>query len=469
MIVPGGKEVQNAYRSELAGLYGAVVMVHALCKAYGITQGKVQICCDGLSALNRAISQSGDADPSMQQFDMVAAIRTWKIKSPITWTSKHILGHQDANPWNVLDRYAHYNCEMDTLAKERWERLQREGPALQQKIDGEPWPLYIAGKKVSHNFLAAIYEQASGSKARKYWNDHKQRFGEGSIEDVELLATEDAMKSMSTARQHWLTKHTAGFNAVGKNMLRRKEWTHSKCPRCAHAVEDSEHVLKCKGEGAPPLWDQSIKALEKWMRTISTAPNIIRAICLGLDSWNKEQPMPSTNFSQHLQAAINQQERIGWRNLLEGFPANKWSALQAEYYLRLRSRRSSRRWLAALVKKLAEITWQMWDHRNTVNNEKETATLSIEVNRRIREEYAQGFRSLSNAAQKLAQQSVEMLTLKGLNYRRQWLRSISAHREYQERLRERNEAPEEIRNGKGKVWWIRNGKPSLEEYRAMGF
>jgi hypothetical protein len=121
------------------------------------------------------------------------------------------------------------------------------------------------------------------------------------------------------------------------------------------------------------------------------------------------------------------------------------------------------------VKKLAETTWQMWDHRNTVNNEKETATLSIEVNRRIREEYAQGFRSLSNAAQKLVQQPVEMLTLKGLNYRRQWLRSISAHREYQERLREKNEAPEEIRNGKGVVWWIRNGKPSLEECRAMGF
>jgi hypothetical protein len=51
------------------------------------------------------------------------------------------------------------------------------------------------------------------------------------------------------------------------------------------------------------------------------------------------------------------------------------------------------------VKKLADGVWQMWDHRNTVNDEKETATLSIEVNRRIREEYAQGFRNLSNAAQ----------------------------------------------------------------------
>ena len=78
MIVPGGMEVQNAYRSELAGLYGAVVMINVLCKTYNIRSGKVQICCDGLSAINKAIGQSGDVDPSMQQFDIVAAIRTWK-------------------------------------------------------------------------------------------------------------------------------------------------------------------------------------------------------------------------------------------------------------------------------------------------------------------------------------------------------------------------------------------------------
>jgi hypothetical protein len=179
--------------------------------------------------------------------------------------------------------------------------------------------------------------------------------------------------------------------------------------------------------------------------------------------------MDASNFSQPLQSAINQQSRIGWRNLLEGFPAKKWSELQAEQYKRIRSRRSSRRWIAALVKKLAEIVWQMWDHRNTVNNAKETATLSIEANRRIREEYAQGFRNLSNAAQKLAQQSAETLLNKGLQYRQNWLKTMTAHREYQKRLRARNEAPAEIRNGPGEVWWIRNGKPSLEEYRAMGF
>ena len=115
------------------------------------------------------------------------------------------------------------------------------------------------------------------------------------------------------------------------------------------------------------------------------------------------------------------------------------------------------------------LVWQMWDHRNTVNNEKETATLSIEVNRKIRAEYDQGFRNLSNAAQNLARQPAEELMNKGLQYRQNWLRTMTAHRQYQETLRARNEPPEEILKGKGMVWWIRKGKPSLEEYRAMGF
>jgi hypothetical protein len=103
MAVPGEKKVQDAYRSELSGIYGVVVMVHLICKVHKIKHGKVQIGCDGLSALRRAIDQSGDVDPTTQHFDIIAAIRTWKNKSPIKWTSKHVLGHQDKNPWNVLD------------------------------------------------------------------------------------------------------------------------------------------------------------------------------------------------------------------------------------------------------------------------------------------------------------------------------------------------------------------------------
>jgi hypothetical protein len=92
----------------------------------------------------------------------------------------------------------------------------------------------------------------------------------------------------------------------------------------------------------------------------------------------------------------------------------------------------------------------------------------MEVNKDIRKEYDQGFRNFRNAAQNLAEQSVELLMEKGLNYRRNWLGAITGHRKYQESLKRKNKASEEILAGPGLVWWNRNGKPSLGEYRAMG-
>ena len=48
------------------------------------------------------------------------------------------------------------------------------------------------------------------------------------------------------------------FSAVGQNMLRGAESTHSECPRCAHTIEDSAHVIKGRGAGASLIWDQAI-------------------------------------------------------------------------------------------------------------------------------------------------------------------------------------------------------------------
>ena len=72
------------------------------------------------------------------------------------------------------------------------------------------------------------------------------------------------------------------------------------------------------------------------------------------------------------------------------------------------------------MKKLAEMTWQTWDHCNTVDNENEAATSSKEVDKRIREEYDQGFRNLSDAAHKLEQQPAELQMEKGFFYGIGW-------------------------------------------------
>ena len=96
--VPGQPKDQSAYHSELAGLYGTTVMTTTICNINNITEGSIEVGCDGLSALKQALAHDDDVDPTKQHFDVISAIRQLKASSPIKWTTRHILGHQDDDP-----------------------------------------------------------------------------------------------------------------------------------------------------------------------------------------------------------------------------------------------------------------------------------------------------------------------------------------------------------------------------------
>jgi hypothetical protein len=51
-VVPGNTDDQGSYRSELAGIFGQVIMVDTICKVHGITQGAIECGCDGEGAIN---------------------------------------------------------------------------------------------------------------------------------------------------------------------------------------------------------------------------------------------------------------------------------------------------------------------------------------------------------------------------------------------------------------------------------
>jgi hypothetical protein len=73
----------------------------------------------------------------------------------------------------------------------------------------------------------------------------------------------------------------------------------------------------------------------------------------------------SRNFYA-LPAVVQKQDAIGWQSFLEGRPSVGWSEVQHRYYEFLDSRRTGLRWLTALIQKLWDVAWDMWDHRNRV-------------------------------------------------------------------------------------------------------
>ena len=131
---------QSAYRSELARLYGMATMV---CKFYQITEGEVELACDGLQALRHVSRMEVATEAKAPQFDLLAATRSVCRNCPVTLKFRHVKGHQDD-----LDEWASLNIEMDDGAKEHWLR-SKNSRTRQQYIFGEPWPFWVAGRKVT--------------------------------------------------------------------------------------------------------------------------------------------------------------------------------------------------------------------------------------------------------------------------------------------------------------------------------
>jgi hypothetical protein len=65
--VPGTPENQASFRSEALGLLLIVATVKKICQRHGITEGRINIACGGLAALNACITKSTKANPKSQR------------------------------------------------------------------------------------------------------------------------------------------------------------------------------------------------------------------------------------------------------------------------------------------------------------------------------------------------------------------------------------------------------------------
>ena len=108
MCVPGPPQCQDAYRSELAGLLSILCIAELLVEQFAITDGSIEVGCDGQGALHRAFRDIGYATPAGKHFDLLLVIHAKLNKSPLVWKYCHVYGHQDElhKDHPLLDKWA---------------------------------------------------------------------------------------------------------------------------------------------------------------------------------------------------------------------------------------------------------------------------------------------------------------------------------------------------------------------------
>lgn len=421
-MTPGSSNDQNAFRSELAGIYAITVIHWAMCKYYQSATGQMEIACDGKSALLQAQWSEDFVNPNIPHYDIILAIRSVRKLTNWKWTWRHVKGHQDSRGGEI-DFWAGMNIHMDSLAKEHWNNCHDQ-LVQDHQIWGEPWQIWLGSEKVVSTLGTRLTQFCTSQQAAEYWKG-KPRIG-SNFAAVDWQAIGGAIRSLPLSHRIWITKHVTGFAATGVNMFRRKARPSAQCPRCSFE-EDSEHVLKCCGQDSDAVWEKSLKKMKEWLLE-STHPGISESIINYLNGWRNDT-QPTLHPSMWFYSAFTGQNVIGWRNFLEGFICNEWQLTQQNYFLRVGSRRSPRRWTAALIRKLWEVAWDMWEHRNGILHNKEQSIILNHLHAQIREEFQRGSTDLSRDAQALFRPGLAGILSKPVEVKQQWLARIQLARE----------------------------------------
>jgi hypothetical protein len=190
-----------------------------------------------------------------------------------------------------------------------------------------------------------------------------------------------SMKGVSRGRHEIVTKHTAGMCGVGKFMLRWKQWETDQCPRCG-LHEDAAHVWKCKDQGAQDVWFKSLASLELSLRKWDTDPTILHVIMTYLKGWQSDE-QALYQPPRFLEEVLREQCKIGWHRFFEGWLSTLWEVAQQRFYSITKSNRTGKRWVSALIQKLWETAWDLWEHRKGVLHEKEnlvTRSMGLHLN-----------------------------------------------------------------------------------------
>jgi len=325
-------------------------------------------------------------------------------------------GHQDGQTPMVLSWDAWLNIEADLLAKVTINPAY-QGPTS-YCLPGEGWTCHINHRRVIKQLADTIRIQINKVPIMKYWKK-KFEMTTDTWNMIDWMGLGWAYwESMATV-WCWATKHTLGFFAHGKNMVRWKFCSSNHCPRCGTKNEDKAHITQCP---APPeareTWQQSLKTLTQWLRESNTAHEISEAI-----EWIDPQQQADPPGGQFLL----DQTTIGWDHFLEGWLAQSWRVHQDGVWQNVKSRRSSRRWVAELIKKLWNVSWDMWAHRNGILHELPTACQDIiekKVNDQICELYMGSTQALPWDAIGLFCKPKDHILQLMLTAKQQWIESV---------------------------------------------
>jgi hypothetical protein len=186
--------------------------------------------------------------------------------------------------------------------------------------------------------------------------------------------------------------------------------------------------MLCSAPQAQWQWESSITSLDQWLTKALTLPDLQKAIITCARAWRNQDnnyPNPSYNWPG-VNDIILDQDIVGWQSFLEGCILHSWAAKQQEYHNWIKRRHTGKRWITTLIKKLWEISWNMWEQQNGESKNPESLA-SLQEQARLDSLITANYADVSTITIKYRRwfrRLKEVLFTESLKYKQQWLESV---------------------------------------------
>jgi hypothetical protein len=141
-----------------------------------------------------------------------------------------------------------------------------------------------------------------------------------------------------------------------------------------------------------------------------TLPNLADVLCNRLSAWRYNvTPTVSVSNFLGLRQTIEDQERVGWQAMLAGIPVIGWAEVQQRYLVWRKKRKTGKRWLSAIIQKLWNVAWDMWDHQNSILHDSDINEAEQQLNREVEEEFTRGSHTVTREARQMFRRGMNVI------------------------------------------------------------
>ena len=375
---------------------------------------------------------------AQQSFDYFQEIRNrlQALPTAITVRWRWVEGHQ-REAGRTLDWWAKRNDEVDSSAKRflrSCKRSKREHKTVQ--LWYEKWAIKLHGEKLANINSKQLYTALMRPIALKYWSTH-HTFPIKDPDSVDWTSFGKALKRLPTGLQRFVTKFNSGHIGNHHMLHHRNTIPSPLCQNCtANMIEKSSHVLRCRCTAAKQAFIQNVNKIVRTALTEDkTSPVLQETILSLIFKWRNYQKIRARDYPRDrvIQSAIKDQAKIGWNNFFLGRWSFKWQTIQAKYLVSIGSRRSSSRWATAIINKLMNTVWTIWQTRINLKFGKDGTvqrSLHDNLNQAITAHFQQGEANLITRDKYLLRSySTESLFEYNISSKQSWLDRITSARE----------------------------------------